>query len=205
MHGKSGYTVNRGTVNRGITVVGTPTKIIMAYKRSENIGDQVFKRKQFANQDIDNKCRGNNKNRDQKCGRPRCSLCKNMSTTNTLQIEGQTIKLDMSLNCSDKNVIYIAQCKHCDWGFYIGQTWTPLSTRFCNHRSDFTAAHHHRSALANHIFLHHKQSFDSKLDNFIVGVILKCNIEALNKFEDIYIEKTKARILGLNRMRLQGN
>ena len=57
------------------------------------------------------------------------------------------------------------------------------------------------SALAQHIFLQHNNLFDSKLNNFMVGIILRCNITALNMFEDFYIEKTKARVIGLNRMR----
>ena len=111
----------------------------------------------------------------------------------------------MSLDCRSDNVLYLANCKHCSKGYYVGQTWTELSTRFNKHRGNFTTRDYKKSALSEHIYNEHRSLFNEKLRNFVVGMILQCDISLLDTKEDIYVEKTKARIFGLNRKRVYRN
>ena len=117
----------------------------------------------------------------------------------------QICEIDMTLNCGDENVIYVAQCKLCSSGFYFGQTWLALNIRMNNHRSAFKAEHYYKSALALHIYDMHNDKLADKLSNFNVGIVRKCNRENLNMYEDMYIERFKARIIGLNRSKVSGN
>ena len=111
----------------------------------------------------------------------------------------------MSLNCSDENVIYVAQCKLCSSGFYFGQTWLPLNIRMNNHRAAFKPEHYNKSSLALHIHDMHYEMLDDKLSSFNLGIIRKCNRDDLNMYEDMFIERFKARIIGLNRSKVSGN
>ena len=56
----------------------------------------------------------------------------------------------MSLNCSDGNVIYVAECNLCSSGIYFGQTWLPLNIRVNNHRPAFKTDHYNKSYLTLH-------------------------------------------------------
>ena len=190
-------------------IVGQPTSTVFANRRHTNIGDQLFIRRKLAtvapvqitmsNNDNDRKC--------QSCRRSRCKSCEIMTQAENehMLVNGQRVKLDMNLNCSDFNIIYVAQCKHCLPGFYFGQSWMALSTRMNGHRSAFNTGQAHKSALALHITETHSDLMYNKLSNFDIGIIRKCKLVDLNMFEDIYIEKYKARIIGLNRCRVSGN
>ena len=185
-------------------IIGKPTKITMAYKRKRNMGDQIFQRKKLAKVEHGASVTRNANKTSQRCDRKRCKLCKENVITEEkfIEIRGQKIKLDMSLDCRSDNVIYLANCKHCRKGYYVGQTWTELSTRFNKHRGDFTAKNYKKSALSEHIFTEHREHFDRRLRNFVVRIILKCDMDLLDMHEDIWVEKTKARIFGLNRKRV---
>ena len=74
-----------------------------------------------------------------------------------------------------------------------------------NHRSAFKAEHYYKSALALHIYDMHNDKLTDKLSNFNVGIVRKCNRDNLNMYEDMYIERFKARIIGLNRSKVSGN
>ena len=112
------------------------------------------------------------------------------------------IILDMKLNCSESNIIYVAKCKWCP-EFYIGQSTTSMSIRNNGHRSKFNDRDVNKSALAMHIDQSHRDKWDNKLQNYTFGLILKCPGNQLDKYEDIYVEKSQARIFGLNRMKVQ--
>ena len=188
-------------------IIGEPSRTILSYKRGQNISDQLFRRRKFArmNEARDINCTPDlDKNlfTSQKCLRPRCKACDLMCGTKTVNLGGVTINLDPNLDCSSCNIIYFAQCSHCINGFYIGQTWQTFSERLSKHRSSFNEGKEKQSALALHIKLCHNWIYDKRVDNFKFGVILKTDLEKLNMFEDSYIEKTRARIIGLNRIKV---
>ena len=190
-------------------IIGKQVSITIAHRRDNNIADEMFKRRRFATTSADSAPNSINTAdiTSQACNRPRCLTCKLTSGTanGTLTVNKQIIRLDMRLNCSNENVIYVAQCKLCDSGFYFGQTWLTLSTRMNSHRAAFKPGCYTKSALSMHISEMHQDKLSEKLSNFNLGIIKQCSREELNMFEDIYIEKFKARIIGLNRSKVTGN
>ena len=189
-------------------IIGKEVSITIANRRDSNIADLLFKRRKLAT--VTTPAQSSNvtrNNTSQACQRPRCQTCKLMGGTinGGLMINGQMCKLDMNLNCSDCSVIYVAQCKFCNSGFYFGQTWLQLNIRMNNHRTAFKDDQFQKSALALHIAEAHNEKLCDKLTSFNVGIIRKVNREDLNMHEDIFIEKYKARIIGLNRSKVSGN
>ena len=191
-------------------IIGNEVSLTIAHRRDSNIADQLFKRRKLATTPSAVTSGTVNKdynNTSQACHRPRCLTCKLMGGTSNggLIVNGQLCKLDMNLDCSDCNVIYVLQCKLCNCGFYVGQTWLALSNRMNNHRAAFKPGNYQKSALALHIAEEHNVNLSDKLVNFNLGIIKKVNRDDLNMHEDIFIEKFKARIVGLNRSRVSGN
>ena len=125
-----------------------------------------------------------------------------MGESSVMTVNDVDINLDMKLNCTDNNIIYVAHCKWCP-EFYVGRSTTSMSIRNNGHRSKFNSKDVNKSALALHIYQSHRDKWDSKLQNYTFGLILKCPGDQLDKYEDIYVEKTQARIFGLNRMKVQ--
>ena len=184
-------------------ILGEPSRTVVAYKRAPNVSDMLFKRRKFAgvkedcNEDQDVRYTDTSQN----CKRPRCMACRTMLGLKTVKLGNTEVALDYTLNCVSNNVIYFAQCRYCVNGFYIGQTWQKFSDRLSGHRADFNEGKEKRSALALHIKTVHNENFQDKLDNFRFGLILKADIDKLDMYEDMYIEKTRARIIALNRIR----
>ena len=190
-------------------IIGQPADITIANKRHDNISDQLFRRRKLATE-VPGCPATNNQNhnyKSQACKRPRCMTCNVIVERNDgrMLVNGQQCKLDMKLKCSDTNLIYVAQCKHCKPGFYFGQTWCTLSERMNKHRANFKIGQYSKSALSEHIYSKHSDKMSDKLDNFSIGIVLQCNRDDLNMYEDIYIEKYNARIIGLNRCKVNGN
>ena len=190
-------------------IIGENVSITIANRRGSNISDQLFKRRKFATTPAEyvEQSRRDNNTSSQACKRPRCLTCKltENNTDGKFNVNNQICELDMSLNCSDENVIYVAQCKLCSSGFYFGQTWLPLNIRMNNHRAAFKPEHYNKSSLALHIHDMHYEMLDDKLSSFNLGIIRKCNRDDLNMYEDMFIERFKARIIGLNRSKVSGN
>eukprot|EP00116_Pleurobrachia_bachei_P000624 sb/3460886/ len=142
---------------------------------------------------------------NQKCGGPGCRTCPMMSTSPTLSINGQRLKLNGSLNCKSKNIIYIAQCTICSRGSgnrkedsYIGQTMQEAHKRMNGHRSKFTEAGHQGSALAQHGGEAHRDQFS--LDYFKLGLIKTVSPLALDRHENKLIDRLRTKLFGLNRI-----
>ena len=51
-----------------------------------------------------------------KCGKRRCEVCNNVTDTSTFSstVTGDTFKINHSLNCDDKCLIYFVTCKQCN-------------------------------------------------------------------------------------------
>ena len=58
-----------------------------------------------------------------KCGKRRCEVCNNVTDTSTFSstVTGDTFKINHSLNCDDKCLIYLITCKLCNKQ-YTGET-----------------------------------------------------------------------------------
>ena len=65
--------------------------------------------------------------------------------------------------------------------------------------------HLSRVHLSRANFLYSHDLSDAQLTWNKVGIIRKCNRDDLNMYEDMFIERFKARIIGLNRSKVSGN
>ena len=65
-----------------------------------------------------------------KCGKRRCEVCNNVTDASTFSstVTGDTFKINHSLNCDDKCLIYLMTCKHCN-NQYTGETKDLLGNR----------------------------------------------------------------------------
>ena len=120
-------------------------------------------------------------------------------------VNGKRLKLNESLDCKSRNVIYIAQCKICCQGqgnrkedSYFGQTMQSFHRRINGHRAKFTELGHEGSALAQHCWVRHRDAFS--LDNFKLGLIKSVSPVALDRHEQKLIEAYRTKLFGLNRI-----
>ena len=70
-----------------------------------------------------------------KCGKQRCEVCNNVADTSTFSstVTGDTFKINHSLNCDDKCLIYLVTCKQCNKQ-YTGETTDLLRNRWNNYK-----------------------------------------------------------------------
>ena len=174
-------------------------KIVISERRSPNTASLLFAKSAFS-------ATLPNLNTTQKCGGRNCKLCDIMEIPRNFSINNFRIKLDFSLNCKSDCCIYLAVCSICNLTieFYFGQTVTPANIRFNGHRSSFKLDDfkYKVSALSEHVFDKHPEVFDSKLNNYKVGIIKSCKPKDLNRYEDYYIYSTKADSISLNRYKV---
>ena len=77
-----------------------------------------------------------------KCSPCRSSLankcCKQIKSTSTFKNRhsGRIFKILHRVNCKDKNIIYLLECKKCNEKAYVGKSEPPAHIRFNGHRSD---------------------------------------------------------------------
>ena len=182
------------------------TQITFAIRKHPSIGNQVRKNRNLGNRELVS--RDGSGIMDQKCGAPGCMTCPLLFTSeDEIIVNGERVFLDFSLNCSDNNIIYIAQCTICREvpitlyeTTYFGQTVTAMHIRMNNHRGKFIISGslaYEKSALALHCFMKHRDKFDMKY--FKLGLVTRARPVALDRVEDNHINKYRTRIWGLNR------
>ena len=169
-------------------------KIVISERKSANIASLTFAKSSFSSVE-------KIFNESQKCGSGRCQTCPVMNLPKNITLNGVPIKLDFSLNCSSECCIYVAVCKFCKFGYYLGQTATMARTRFNGHRGCFKIpnAKYNDSALSMHIYQDHLEEFGAKLGSYDLGIVKCVKPTRLNRIEDYYIYLTKADSLALNR------
>ena len=186
------------------TLLGGPTRLIVAERRNNNIASTLFAKSSFS------QCltpEGEN----QKCesASNRCMTCDLMDLDRTVVLwknhpdRRQTLKLDFRCDCATEYVIYIYICKHCEFNdnFYVGQSVNTARARANGHRSPFNRNDYKQSALSHHVFIDHPDKMEEKLKDFRLGVI-KCTTPMnLDRLEDFYVIKTDAE-LSLNRYKV---
>ncbi len=146
---------------------------------------------------------------NQRCNAKGCLTCPLLfEKEDTININGQELKLDYNLTCKDKNIIYVAQCQICvqllnqpKEDSYIGQSLTPFHIRMNGHRSSFKindSLVYQKSALSMHCFLEHRSDFDLK--HFKIGIVKRVRPVDLNREEEKRINRFRTKIWGLNRI-----
>ena len=124
-------------------------------------------------------------------------------------VNGLELKLDRTLTCKDKHVIYVAQCQLCNQeegreDTYFGQTLTPFHTRLNGHRHKFTIDDrklYEHSALSMHCYNEHRDNFS--FDTFKFGIVKKTKPILLDREESRFCTKFKTNVWGLNRMEIK--
>ena len=72
-----------------------------------------------------------------KCGKQRCEVCNNVTDASTFSstVTGDTFKINHSLNCDDKCLIYLMTCKQCNKQ-YLGETTDLFRNRWNNYKGN---------------------------------------------------------------------
>ena len=136
------------------TLLGGPTRLIVAERRNNNIASLLFAKSSFSRDiipvGVDQQCHGKN-------GCKTCELM-NLQKSVTLwkdhPVYKTQIKLDFRCNCKTENVIYLYVCKLCESNdsFYVGQTVNSARGRASGHRGSFKSRKYTKSALSHHVF-----------------------------------------------------
>ena len=121
------------------TLLGGPTRIIVAERRNSNIASMLFAKSSFSRSITpighNQKCNGGNG----------CMCCRMMNLKKSVVLWKDhpayrtNVKLDFRCTCITENVIYLYICKLCDSNssFYVGQTINSARGRANGHRSKF--------------------------------------------------------------------
>ena len=186
---------------------GTDLQITFAIRKQQSIGNVIVRNRTLS--ETKPEATTEIGSRSQKCGKARCKTCPLLFESHeNITVNGEPLLLDFSLNCSDKNIIYIAQCTICSSlgqklkdDTYFGQTMTPMHIRMNGHRSKFVIDERllfEKSALSMHCFLAHKSQFS--MEFFKLGIVKKVRPVDLDREEEKLIQKFRTNICGLNRI-----
>ena len=99
---------------------------------------------------------------NQKCGKPRCQVCKHLITDSVVKISQSYTVRPPNHTCDSTNVLYSIMCGKCPGVSYIGETSTRFRTRFNNHKSSITK-NHKDFPVANHFNLPNHSTQDMKV------------------------------------------
>jgi hypothetical protein len=103
------------------TLLGGPTRIIVAERRNSNIASMLFAKSSFSKNivpiGLDQKCHGGNG--CMTCGT--MNLKKNVVLWKDHPVYKTTVRLDFRCNCTTENVVYLFVCKLCNsnQSFYV--------------------------------------------------------------------------------------
>ena len=166
--------------------------VMITYKRPQTIATLLTNYKKLAHEV------NNEEGISSPCGK--CLLCKDTMVKKTSLVKlknRKTIKLKKNLNCKNFG-IYAAKCSECE-EFYVGQTITSFSQRWCSHRhiwkSTTTDDVSDRAALKIHYAKKHKTSKKDLKEAFsIIFVDTTKNYSDLDFLESKWINKLEATI-----------
>ena len=177
--------------------------VLLSMRKSPAIGNLIVRNRRLSESSTDSI--EIEEEFSQKCGGPGCKTCPMMSTSPIISINGQRLKLNGSLNCKSKNIIYVAQCTICSRGLgnrkedsYIGQSMQRAHLRMNGHRAKFSEEEHQGSALAQHCWEAHREHFS--LDIFKLGLIKSVSPLSLDRHESKLIDRFRTKLFGLNRI-----
>ena len=90
-----------------------------------------------------------------KCGKQRCEVCNNVTDASTFSsiMAGDTFKINHSLNCDDKCLIYLMTCKQCNKQ-YTGETTDLFRNRWNNYKDNARKFDRKESCMQEHLYKH---------------------------------------------------
>ena len=177
-------------------------RVVFAMRKHLSIGNTIVRNRKLSD--------GNNmdeKDTDsQKCHSSRCKSDPMLFEESEVMVNGKICKLNFSLNCKDKNLIYLTKCQICDEfkNAYFGQTVQSGNKRMNGHRDKFVIDDvntFEKSALSIHCHENHPDKFDLKY--FKLGFVKQVNPSNLDREEDVIIQEYKTNIWGLNRIKVK--
>ena len=88
-----------------------------------------------------------------KCGKRRCEVCNNITDTFIFSstVTGDTFKINHSLNCDCKCLIYLVTCKQCNKQ-YTGETADLFRNRWYNYKGNARKFDRKESCMQEHLF-----------------------------------------------------
>ena len=188
-------------------------RTIFALKKHESISQFVIKNRKLGTKVSTTTAIG--PKLTQACYGPGCGTCPILAHFNDkFIVNGLELKLDRTLTCKNKCIIYIAQCITCcdrkgQLGktlfedTYFGQTVTKAHVRFNGHRKCFKIGNEAaigKSALSQHCLEKHPNQL--ALTNFRVGIVKLCKAVDLDMEENRYVTKYRTDIYGINRIKV---
>ena len=155
-----------------------PEPPLIAFKRQKNIKDYVVRAR------VPPPLRKNPRRQIpgmRKCGR-QCHACPYIKEEKELKCGETNWKLSKSLNCKDKNVIYMIECNKC-YSKYIGETERELKDRLSDHKTYI------RSEKSNQPVGEHFNLPGHSIDNLTVIILekVKVNDELYRKEREKYL------------------
>ena len=150
---------------------------------------------------------GNTRGITSPCKRKRCLACRLMSNKRKIKRRRKSY-LTCKANCTSKNIIYHAECKHCK-KVYVGKTTQILSNRINGHRNKFQECRRKRGKtmktnddhlLGLHILYQHGLQEPNAFDkSYVFTVLDECSPVDLDRKEHQWIQKLKCVVpYGLN-------
>ena len=171
------------------TLIGD-TKIVVAIKKNQTIGNMMIRNKQLCAKEIELE--------NQKCNAQNCQQCPLVNTSNTITINDMRVRKQKNLNCKSRNILYLWQCLLCEEeDSYIGRTIQKSHERTNTHRGCFTEEKWESSALSMHSKSAHAEEFDLK--HFRISLLRKVSPQRIRREEFKLIDKYRTRTVGINR------
>ena len=127
-----------------------------------------------------------------KCGK-NCIFCDFIQTGNSITLKnGQVVSTNSNLECSSRNVIYIANCGTCGES-YVGETGDQLLTRWTVHRQQSKLS---ADMAPVHADVHLRICGKNKYKVFPFYRPKRNNLFLRRRFENFFINKFKPKLNG---------
>ena len=163
---------------------------IVAYRRAKNLKDKLVKAKVPPPPPAREKRKIVGM---KKCNQPRCETCPFVKTEKEFKnpYNNTVVKLNSSLDCSTKNVVYCLLCnKHGCGKIYIGQSQRQLKERFSEHKTSVRKKSN--NVVGQHFSWPGQYGDNCYRESFYQGK------KIIEKRESMWIERLEAEFKGLN-------
>ena len=89
------------------------------------------------------------------CKKRRCDVCTNVRETDTFSsiVTGETCQINHELDCDDKCLIYLLECKVCDKQ-YVGETTDAFRLKWNNYKDNDRKFQRNESCMQQHLYEH---------------------------------------------------
>ena len=128
-----------------------------------------------------------------KCSKRRCEVCNNVSDTSIFnsKVTGNTFKINHTLNCDDKCLIYLVTCKQCNKQ-YTGETTDLFRNRWNNYKGNGRKFDRKESCMQEHLYKYFQtEGHKGFLNEESVTFIDKTDVKDPKKRERYWMQTLK--------------